>query len=94
MLDDVDDVAEGENVVVADRVFPGVKRHQVTVGLSPAARKLRAVVRFKRRHVEPAAAHLNGTRVLRGNRQRLHHAPPRHVDYGDPILGREGDIGL
>ena len=44
VFDDVDDVAEGENVVVADRVFPGVERHQVTVGLSPAARELGAVV--------------------------------------------------
>ena len=94
VLDDVDDVAEGEDVVVADRVFPGVKGDQVAVGLSPAARELRAVVRFKRRYIEPAAAHLEGTRILGSNRKRLHHAPPRHVDHGDPILGREGDIGL
>ena len=94
VLDDVDDVAEGENVVVADRVFPGVERDQVAVRLTPAARELCAVVRFKRRHIEPAAAHLDGTRVLRGNRQRLDHAPPRHVDHDDPVLGREGDIGL
>ena len=51
-------------------------------------------MRFKRRHIEPAITNLNGTRILGGNRQRLDHAPPRHVDDGDPVLGREGDIGL
>ena len=94
VLDDVDDRPEGEDVVVADRVFPGVEGDKVAIGLPPAAGELRAVVRLKWRHIKLALADLNSTGILRENQKRLDHAPLRHVDHGDPVLGREGDIGF
>ena len=93
VLHDVGDMSEREHIVVCHRVLVGIESHQLPIDLV-APGKLGLVVGLEGDHVEPPVPHLDGAWILRRDLQVAGHLPRRHIDYRDPVLGRERDVGL
>ena len=87
MLDDVDHMTERQHIVVNDRMFPRIERHQFTVDVVLVATgQLRLVVGLKRNDKQLALTHCNGSRILSRNRQPLGDLSRGHVHNGNLIL--------
>ena len=93
MFDDIDDVAEGEDVVVGDGVFVGVEGDEIVVEVV-AAGELGFVVGFERGDEEFAVADGDGAGVLGGDGEAFVDLAGVDVDDGDLVFGGEGDVGF
>ena len=93
VFDDVDDVPEGEDVVVGDGVLMGIEGDEVAIDFV-ATGELGFVVRFEGKDVELPVFNRNGAGVLRGDGEVFGDLAGGDIDYGNFVFRGERDVGF
>ena len=94
MFDHINHCAQGQDIIIRDRMLVGVKGDEVAVDRPCAPRELGFVMRLERQDIKPVPLNPDGAGVLRLDGEPIGDLSGSHVDDGNLIFRREGNICL